>query len=128
MKAPPPGLTILEREKWIKEQEKKQVLRQIAIDRAIRTGKPVVLDDEDDTKESTIEEKFLELYDKMEKIYPIRTPKAARLAKCLDTVRIYLCKFHFCLIYWFTNPFLANILQHPTDAKFRTINLDNKGF
>jgi hypothetical protein len=80
-----------ERDRWNKEQEKKQVLRQIAIDRAIRTGKPVELEDEN--KEPTIEEKFKELYEKMEKIYPIRTPKAAKLATCLNTIRIYLSKF-----------------------------------
>jgi len=90
-KAPPPGLTKGEREKWMKEQQKKQILRQIAIDKAMRTGKPVELEEEN--KEPTIEENFIELYEKMEKIYPIRTPKAAKLAKCLDTARIYICKF-----------------------------------
>ena len=93
VKAPPPGLTKGERDKWYKEQEKKEILRQIAIDKAIRTGKPVELEDENRPK--TIEEKFIELFEKMEKIYPIRTPKAAKLARCLDTVRIYLCKLTF---------------------------------
>lgn len=67
-------------------------MRQIAIDKAIRTGKPVEL--ENKNKEVTVEERFIELYDKMEKIYPIRTPKAAKLAKCLNTIRIYLSKLH----------------------------------
>jgi len=95
-KAPPPGLTKGEREKWNKEQEKKEILQQLAIDKAMRTGKPIEL--EDPNKEPTVEEKFVELYEKMEKCYPIRTPRAAILAKCLDTIRIYLCKIIIIII------------------------------
>lgn len=88
---PPPGLTKIEKEKWLKEQEKKQILRQIAIDRAIKNGTPIVLDN-DDEKQESVEDKFKGLYEKMEKCYPIRTPKAAELAKCLETIGIYLSK------------------------------------
>jgi len=104
---PPPGLTKIEKEKWLKEQEKKQILKQIAIDRAIKNGTPVVLND-DSQKEETIEEKFKALYEKMEKCYPIRTPKAAELAKCLETIGIYISKG---FIFFLT--FIDNILGNP---------------
>lgn len=119
---PPPGLTKIEKEKWLKEQEKKQILKQIAIDRAIKNGTPVVLND-DSQKEETIEEKFKALYEKMEKCYPIRTPKAAELAKCLETIGIYISKG---FIFFLT--FIDNILGNPQDQKYRAINLENKAF
>ena len=89
---PPPGLSKGEKDKWIKEQEKKQLLKQIAVDRALKSGKPVKLED-DNKSEDTVEHKFKELFEKMEKCYPMRTPSASILAKCLDTIRIYLSNF-----------------------------------
>jgi hypothetical protein len=84
------GLSKHQIEKLEKEKAKKEILRQLAIDKAHRFGKPVEIDEED--REPTIEEKFEEIYEKMESIYPIRTKKAKALKVCLTTIGIYLSK------------------------------------
>lgn len=121
---PPPGLSKGEKDKWMKEQQKKQILKQIAIDRAIKNRTQVVLEDESQ-KELTIEDKFKDLFEKMEKCYPNRTPQAAQLAKCLETIGIYLSK-KIMPFYIFNG--IDNILSNPSDQKFRIINLENKAF
>jgi len=81
-------------EKIEKEKAKKEIMRQLAIDKARRFGKEVEFDEEED-KEPTVAEIFEELYVKMEAIYPIRTKKAKTLKTCLMTIGIYLSKKTF---------------------------------
>lgn len=88
-------LGVYERQKLEKEREKKAILDQLALDKARRFGKEIEIEEE---QVVTVEDHFLEIYEKMESIYPIRTPKAQKLKTCLTTIGIYLSKFPFILL------------------------------
>lgn len=75
-------------QKLQKDKEKKEILKQLALDKAKRFGKKMEIEDE----VITTEDLFMEIYEKMENIYPIRTPKAKKLKTCLTTIGIYLSK------------------------------------
>lgn len=77
-----------QQQKLQKDRAKKEILKQLAIDKAKRFGTEIKIEDE----VVTTEDRFLEIYEKMESIYPIRTPKAKKLKTCLTTIGIYLSK------------------------------------
>lgn len=83
-----PNLSLHELERIEKEKQKQEILKQLAIDKARRFGKEVEIEE----YVPTTEDHFLEIYRKMESIYPIRTPKAKKLKTCLKTIGIYLSK------------------------------------
>ena len=78
-----------------KERARKDILKQLAIDKAKRFGRPVDIDDDED-RPPTVLERFEAIYAKMVAIYPIRTKKAKILQVCLKTAGIYISKTKTC--------------------------------
>ena len=113
-----------EREKQNKESERRKVLEQIARDKAARTGKPMEeFMEPEEVQEETVKQKFLNIYGKMQKIYPPGSSEEVKVKTCLSTIGIYLSKKNL----FYVTP-LANIKSDPNNLKFRNISTSGGAF
>jgi hypothetical protein len=70
-------------------------LEQIAKDKSVKTGTKVLVDDLQNLNNKSIPEKFKEIYEKMDKIYPLKSAHRGQLQICLNTIKRYVCKIFF---------------------------------
>lgn len=97
------NLERIEREKKEKEDRKKEILKQIAIDKARKAGKDISEVEEMFKEERTVQEKFDEIFDKMVKIYTLEGVEGQKLKTCLTTCMIYLSKISQFFYKFFLN-------------------------